>query len=113
MTWRTRPTDFSAVAAGTAADRTCSARALSAAADRPAGLPVASAFLAMMSTFPFLRLERLGARDDFDEFLGDLRLALAIVAERQPVDHVAGIARGIVHGAHPCALLRCSVLQES
>src|SRR5262245_41940997 len=50
--------------------------------------------------FPFVivilvlarRLHRLGARNDLDQFLGDLRLALTVVAQRQPVDHVAGVA---------------------
>ena len=58
------------------------------------------------------RLERLGARDDLDQFLGDLRLALAVVADRQPVDHVAGVARGVVHGAHLGALLGGGVLEQ-
>ena len=57
-------------------------------------------------------LERFGARNDFDEFLGDLRLALAVVLDRQLVDHVAGIARGIVHGAHPRALFGGRVFEQ-
>src|SRR5690606_29817611 len=32
-------------------------------------------------------LERLGARNDLDQFLGDLRLALTVVGDRQFVDH--------------------------
>ena len=31
---------------------------------------------------------------------------------RQAVDHVAGIAGGVVHGAHARALLRCRVLEQ-
>ena len=74
---------------------------------RPTGLSVA--FVGLSSPCVVLLsfgLERFGARNDFDEFLGDLRLALAVVSDRQLVDHVAGIARGVVHGAHARALLR-------
>src|SRR3712207_6199900 len=46
------------------------------------------------------RSERLRARDDLDEFLGDLRLAGAVVVEGEALDHVAGVARGVVHGGH-------------
>src|SRR5690606_20099802 len=53
------------------------------------------------------RLERLGARNDLDQFLGDLRLALAVIGDRQLVDHVAGVARGIVHRRHLGAHLAC------
>src|SRR6188472_2806142 len=49
--------------------------------------------------------ERLGARDDLDEFGGDRGLARAVVDDGQPVDHVAGVAGGVVHRAHPRALL--------
>jgi hypothetical protein len=62
--------------------------------------------LFFVSCFRDRRLERFGARNDFDEFLGDLRLTLAVVLERQLVDHVAGVARGVVHGAHLRALSR-------
>src|SRR3546814_320514 len=49
--------------------------------------------------------QRLGAGDDFDEFLGDVRLARPIVSLRQRIDQVAGIARGVVHGRHAGTLL--------
>src|SRR5882757_2204144 len=57
-------------------------------------------------------LQRLGAGDDLDQFLGDIRLAQAIVAQVQLVDHLAGVARGAVHGAHARALLGGGVFQE-
>jgi hypothetical protein len=47
-----------------------------------------------------------------DELLGDRGLARAVVLDRQPVDHVARVARGVVHGRHPRALLRGGVLEE-
>ena len=50
-------------------------------------------------------LERFRARNDFDQFFGDLRLTLAVVVERQFVDHVACIARRVVHCGHARALL--------
>src|SRR5262249_21055508 len=50
-------------------------------------------------------LQRLGAGDDLDQLLGDVGLALAVVADRQLVDHVAGVAGGAVHRAHARALL--------
>ena len=57
-------------------------------------------------------LERLGARNDFDQFLGDLRLALTVVGDRQLVDHVAGVARRIVHGAHLGAHFAGGILEQ-
>ena len=57
-------------------------------------------------------LQRLGAGDDLDQLLGDLGLACAVVAHRQLVDHLAGVAGGAVHGAHACALLGGGVLQQ-
>src|SRR3954471_9068523 len=57
-------------------------------------------------------LERLGARDDLDQFLGDLGLARAVVERRLLLDHVAGVAGGVVHGAHARALLGRRVLEE-
>ena len=57
-------------------------------------------------------LERLGAGDDLDQFLGDHRLTRAVVSERLLADHLAGIARGIVHRAHARALLGGGVFQK-
>ena len=58
------------------------------------------------------KLERLGAGNDLDQLLGDHRLARAVISQRQPPDHVAGIAGRIVHGAHAGALLRGRVLEQ-
>src|SRR5271154_6803886 len=65
-------------------------------------------FLAMVG----LPLERLGARNDLDQFLGDVGLTLAVVGHVQPVDHLAGVARGVVHRRHARALFGSRVLQE-
>ena len=56
------------------------------------------------------KLERLGAGNDLDQLLGDHRLARAVILQRQPPDHVAGVAGRIVHGTHARALLRSRVL---
>src|SRR5262245_65113948 len=58
-------------------------------------------------------LERLGTRNYLYQLLRDHGLARAIISERQAPDHVAGIARGIIHGTHARALLRCCVLEQS
>src|SRR5687768_8036487 len=57
-------------------------------------------------------LDRLGAGDDLDQLTGDVRLARAVVVQRQLVDHVAGIARGIVHRGHPRAMLARRTFQD-
>src|SRR5487761_48436 len=64
-------------------------------------------FLAMM-----LPLERLGARNDLDQFLGDGGLTRAVISDVEPIDHLAGVACRVVHRRHARALLRCSVFQE-
>src|SRR6266536_3360702 len=79
--------------------------------------------LAMWSSLPFRvssrrfpeqrhRLECFSARDDLDQFLGDHRLARAIVDQRLLADHVAGIARRVVHRAHLGAVERRVVLEQ-
>ena len=50
-------------------------------------------------------LKRFRARDNFDQFPGDCRLTGAVEGQRQVVDHFAGVARRVVHGRHPCAVL--------
>src|SRR5579863_699624 len=50
--------------------------------------------------------------DDFDEFLGDHGLARAVVDQRLLADHVAGVARGVVHRAHLRAVERSVVFQK-
>ena len=41
-----------------------------------------------------------GAGDDFNQLLGDLRLTGTVHLDGEGVDHVAGIAGGIVHRRH-------------
>src|ERR1700704_5036739 len=65
-----------------------------------------------LSTFRDHALERLGPGDDLDQFLGDHRLAGAVIGQRLLAYHLAGIARGIVHRAHAGALLGGGVFQE-
>ena len=53
-----------------------------------------------------------GARDDFDQFLGDLRLTRAVVDQRLLADHFTGVARRVVHRAHLRAVERGVVLEQ-
>src|SRR6202030_585146 len=57
-------------------------------------------------------LQSFCAGDDLDQFLGDHRLAGAVVSERLLADHLAGIAGGIVHRRHLRAVERRCVLDE-
>src|SRR5260221_12539398 len=57
-------------------------------------------------------LERLGARDDLDQFLRDHRLAHAVVGDGLLADHVARVAGGVVHRAHARALFGGGVFQQ-
>ena len=66
-----------------------------------------SVFLALR-----VRLERFGAGNDFDELGGDRGLALAVVLDRQAVDHVAGVAGRIVHRGHLRAVEAGLVLEQ-
>src|ERR1700733_3185875 len=60
-----------------------------------------------------LRLsDRLGAGDDFNQLLGDHRLTGSIVDQGLLANHVAGVAGGIVHCAHLCAVERGVVFQQ-
>src|ERR1700682_4355196 len=52
------------------------------------------------------------AGDDLDQFLGDHRLAGAVVFERLLADHLAGVAGGVVHRRHLRAVERRRVLDE-
>src|SRR6476659_6589914 len=56
--------------------------------------------------------QRFGAGNDLDQFLGDHRLARAVVEQRLLADHVAGVARRVVHGRHLRTVERGGVLQE-
>src|SRR3954467_5773331 len=58
------------------------------------------------------RSQRLGAGDDLDQLLSDLRLAGAVVFQGLLADHVAGIAGGVVHRAHLGAVERRGVLEQ-
>src|SRR6185295_6771130 len=69
--------------------------------------------LAIALLHPSLSSKRLGAGDDFNEFLSDVGLPLPVVAQRQFLDHVAGIARGAVHGAHARPLFGGGILQQA
>src|SRR5262245_34026659 len=69
--------------------------------------------LAIAFLHPWLSSKRLSAGDDFDEFLGDIGLPLAVVAQRQLIDHVARIARGAIHGAHARPLFGGGILQQA
>src|SRR5262245_61755017 len=58
------------------------------------------------------RSQRLGAGDDFDQLLGDHRLAGAVVGERLLADHLAGVAVRVVHRAHLRAVERGCVFEQ-
>src|SRR5580698_9625864 len=57
-------------------------------------------------------LQSFRAGDDLDQFLGDHRLAGAVVFERLLADHLAGVARGVVHRRHLRAVERRRILDE-
>src|SRR3954466_11699512 len=44
--------------------------------------------------------QRLGAGDNFHDLLGDLGLAGAVHLEREVVDDLRGVLRGVAHGGH-------------
>src|ERR1700756_4374364 len=53
-----------------------------------------------------------GAGDDLDQFLGDVRLARAVVVQRQALDHVARVAGCVVHGGHTRTMLAGGAFQQ-
>src|SRR6201986_359747 len=57
-------------------------------------------------------LDRLGAGDDLDQLLGDLGLTGSVVDQGLLADHVAGVARRVVHRAHLRAVERSVVFQQ-
>ena len=61
---------------------------------------------------PWRALERFRARDDFNEFFGDVGLTLTIIFNRLLLDHVTGITCGIIHRAHTRTLFRGSVFEQ-
>src|SRR5581483_8755840 len=56
--------------------------------------------------------QRLRAGDNLNQFLGDHRLARTVVGQGLLADHLAGVARGIVHRGHARALLGSGIFQE-
>src|SRR6202167_1760124 len=57
-------------------------------------------------------LQSFGAGDDLDQFLGDHRLAGAVVGERRLADQPARVTGGVVHRRHLRAVERRRVLDE-
>src|SRR5450432_1515159 len=65
-----------------------------------AGAGGVAASVTDMSDTYLSSLEGFGAGDDLDQLLGDLRLAGSVLDQGEGGDHVAGVARGGVHGGH-------------
>src|SRR5215469_5518844 len=110
ITWLMRPTrllgDISFAGAPPVAEVAVALRA------RLRGFVSAAVAMSFFLAFDCMRLERLGARDDFDEFGGDRGLAGAVVLDRQAVDHVSGIPGRIVHRGHLGSVEAGLVLEE-
>jgi hypothetical protein len=56
--------------------------------------------------------QSLGPRDDLYQLLGDLRLAAAVVEQRQRADHVTGVASRVLHRAHARGMLSGEALEQ-
>src|SRR6516225_461449 len=56
--------------------------------------------------------DSFGTGDDLNQFLGDVRLARAVVVQRQAVDHVPGVTCRIVHRSHARPVLARRAFQE-
>src|SRR5690242_3362308 len=106
MTWLTRPTRLLTGAAAFVAVGAAFGAALLRGLTSVAAVAM-SVFLAFTGS-----LERLGARNDFDELGGDRGLAAAVVLDGQAVDHVARVARRIVHRGHLRAVEAGLVLKK-
>src|SRR5215469_4878957 len=65
-----------------------------------------------MSSNSCVASQRLGTGDDLDQLLGDGGLARTVVVEGKPVDHLAGVAGGVVHGGHARPLLTRRILEQ-
>src|SRR5579884_1171269 len=63
-------------------------------------------------TLPRRRSQRLGSRDDLYQFLGDHGLTRPVIEQRLAPDHVACVARGIIHCRHLRAVERRGILQK-
>src|ERR671934_1301382 len=56
--------------------------------------------------------QRFGAGDNFHDLLGDLRLAGTVHLEREVLDDLAGVLRGVAHGGHARAQLGGGRLEQ-
>src|SRR5579871_1431327 len=65
-----------------------------------------------MGVLSSLASDGLGTGDDLDQLLGDDGLSRAVIVHGQAVDHVAGIARRVVHRGHARAVLAGVVLHH-
>src|SRR3990170_1497327 len=68
--------------------------------------------LLAISSSSIAKLQRLGPGDDLDQLLGDHRLPGAVVHQGLPADHLARVARGVVHGAHLRAVEGGGILDQ-
>src|SRR5689334_5110207 len=66
--------------------------------------------LLAMSLLPLS--DGFGAGNDLDQFLGDVRLARAVIVQGQALDHVAGVARGVVHRRHARPVLAGGTFEQ-
>src|ERR1039458_2030485 len=65
-------------------------------------LPISNALVVAIS---LISLRGGGAADDFDDLFGDAGLPHAVHVESQPLDHVAGVGGGRIHGGHAGGML--------
>src|SRR5262245_17964129 len=65
-----------------------------------------------MALLLWSELDGLGAGDDLDQFLRDIRLPRAVVVDGQAVDHFPGVAGRAVHRGHARTFLAGAVLQQ-
>src|ERR1700723_356720 len=66
----------------------------------PCGRATGRSRVSVDMAFKSLVLKGFGAGDDFNQLLGDLRLAGAVLDQGEGGDHVAGVAGGGVHRGH-------------
>src|SRR5579872_6812467 len=71
-----------------------------------------TAFWVVAMSSSLRELKRFRAGDDLDQFFGDHCLTRAVIDERLLANHFAGIAGGVIHRAHACALLGRCVFQK-
>src|SRR5437016_905466 len=75
-------------------------------------LSVSSAMMSLFTHWQSVSLQRLGPGDDLDQLLGNRRLTGPVVGQGLLADHVARVARGVVHGDHLGAVKRGHVLHQ-